>query len=258
MEKITLKNRKGQNIVGLLEKPMGEIKGTAVLQHGWGSRKESNTIQSVKKGFQEAGFQTFNFDTTNSFNESDGDYEESTLGLHWEDFEDVVKWLQEQDWFGGPLAVSGHSKGGYSVVRYAEEHPGEVGFIVSVAPVVSGKLSFEASLKRDPDLLKKWKEEGVKVSEKNANIKREHWFQMEERLQHDLLPNADRVISPTLFIVGEYDLSCPVEQIRQLYEVMGTEDKELKIITGAPHSFYKKEEQKECSGFITDWLNKRV
>ena len=121
MEKITLKNRKNQNIVGLLEKPAGEIKGTAVLQHGWGGNKEKSTIQAIKEGFHQAGFQTFNFDTTNGSGESDGDFEKSTLGLLWEDLEDVVKWSQDQDWFSKPLALSGHSKGGYAVARYVEE-----------------------------------------------------------------------------------------------------------------------------------------
>lgn len=75
--------------MGVLEKPNGETRGTCVIQHGWGSSKSSSTIQAVKNAFLEDGFQTFNFDTTNSFGESDGDYEKSTLGLHAEDFEGV-------------------------------------------------------------------------------------------------------------------------------------------------------------------------
>lgn len=35
MEKITLQSRKGQNIVGILVKPEGDIKGTCVLEHDW-------------------------------------------------------------------------------------------------------------------------------------------------------------------------------------------------------------------------------
>jgi len=240
--------------VGLLEKPEGEIKGTAVLQHGWGGNKEKPTMQAIKEGFHKAGFQTFNFDSTNSFGESDGDYEKSTLGLHWEDLEDVVRWAQEQDWFSKPLALSGHSKGGYAVVRYAEEYPNEIDYLVPVAPVVSGKLSFEASNKRDPEALRKWKEEGVKVSERDENMKRKHWFQMEERLQHDLMPNADKVMMPTLFIVGSEDESCPAGHIQQLCDVLGAEDKSLYIIEGAPHSYYEKSEQDECTKIIADWL----
>ena len=259
MQKLNLKNRKGQNIVGVLEKHEGEIKGTCVVQHGWGGNKEKPTVQAMKKGFLESGFQTFNFDATNTFGESDGDYEKSTLGLHWEDLEDVVKWVQEQEWFVGPLALTGHSKGGYAVARYAEEYPEEVSYLVPVAPVVSGKLSLKAMQEREPDVLEKWREDGVieTRSEKSEVVKRKHWFQMEERLKHDLLPAANRIIMPVLLIVGSKDGHC-FEQTEILFDNLPEGNKELKIIEGAPHSYYEKSEQDECTDAIKDWLNKQV
>ena len=258
MERITLKNRKGQNIVGLFEKPEGKIKGTAVLQHGWGGNKEKPTIQSVKRGFHDAGFQTFNFDATNTFGESDGDYEKSTLGLHWEDLEDVVKWAQKQEWFSKPLALSGHSKGGYAVARYVEEHPEEVDYLVPVGPVISGELSFAAARKRDPEALKKWEEEGVQISESNGVVKKKHWFQMEERLRHDLLPNAQNIKIPMLIIVGSEDTSCSPEHMQLLIDAVSSEDKQLHIIEGEPHSYYEKSEQDDCTQAITKWLSSRI
>lgn len=258
MEKITLQNRKGQKLVGVLENPKGEIKGTAVLQHGWGGRKDKPTIQAIKRGFHRAGFQTFNFDTTNSFGESDGDFEKSTLGLHAEDLEDVVKWVQEQAWCKKPLALSGHSKGGYAVTKYAEDHVGEVDYLIPVAPVVSGKLSFEVHNARDPEELQKWKEEGVKVREwgdKEVNV---HWFQMEERLQHDLLPNAGLVTIPTLIIVGSKDDSCTPDHMKLLVAAIGSDDKAIHVIEGAPHSYYEQSEQDDCEDAIAQWLSERA
>ena len=66
MEKLDLQNRKGLKIVGVLEKPSREIKGTCVVQNGWGGHKDKPTVQAMKNAFLEAGFQTFNFDTTHS------------------------------------------------------------------------------------------------------------------------------------------------------------------------------------------------
>jgi alpha-beta hydrolase superfamily lysophospholipase len=80
---------------------------------------------------------------------------------------------------------------------------------------------------------------------------------MEERLQHDLLPNAKKVTIPTLFIVGSEDTSCTAGHVQLLYEAIGSEDKELHIIDGAPHSYYEKSEQEECTETITDWLTKK-
>jgi len=164
MKTIEVTNRKGQRIVGDLETPLqGKIKGTCIVQHGWGGHRNKTTIQAAKNAFLETGFQTFNFDTTNSFGESDGNYEKSTLGLHWEDLEDVVQWSQKQDWFVGPLALTGHCQGGYAVARYAEEYPLQVSYLVPIAPVISGELSFEAHRTYKPEQLEKWKKEGGNV-----------------------------------------------------------------------------------------------
>lgn len=255
MNKISLKNRKGQTIIGVLEEPEGKLKGTCVVQHGWGGHKDKPTVQAIKNAFLESGFQTFNFDTTNSFGESDGEYEKSTLGLHWEDLEDVAKWTQQQEWFKGPLALAGHSKGGYAVARYAEEYPNEVGYLVPVAPVVSGKHSFEVHEKRDPEGLKKWRESGVVESlGTDGNLKRKHWFQMEERLNHDLLPNADKLVMPTLLIVGSEDESCPPDTVKILFDAIPDGSKAMKVIEGAPHSYNEKEEQDACKDAIIQWL----
>ncbi len=211
----------------------------------------------MKNAFLESGFQTFNFDATNSFNESDGDFEKSTLGLHWEDLEDVVKWAQKQDWFTGKLALTGHSKGGYAVVRYAEEYPKEVSLIVAVAPVVSGKLSFEIHRKIKPEELKEWKEKGVieTIAKDTGIVKRKHWFQMEERLNHNLIPKASKLTMPILLVVGEKDTSCPVEYMRILANALPIETKKkIAMIKNAPHSFYEKQEQEDCKNTIKYWL----
>lgn len=255
MQTLTLQNRKGQKIVGDLEKPDGEIRGTCVVQHGWGGHRNKTTVQAMKKGFLESGFQTFNFDTTNAFGESDGDYEKSTMGLHWEDLEDVVKWVQKQEWYQGPLALTGHSKGGYAVARYAEEYPEEVDYLAPISPVVSGKLSFEAHKRKKPDELEHWKKAGVKEEKsRDGHTKRQHWFQMEERLQHDLLPNAHKLTMPTLIIVGSADQSCPPEHMEVLKNEMPEGKVEIAIVKDAPHSFYKESEQEECVQYIKNWL----
>jgi alpha-beta hydrolase superfamily lysophospholipase len=256
MERLTLQNRKGLEIVGVLEKPSGEIKGTCVVQHGWGGYKDKPTVQAMKDAFLEAGFQTFNFDTTHSYGESDGDFEKSTLGSFWEDLEDVTKWVQEQGWFIGPLALTGHSKGGYAVTRYAEEHSEEVSYLVPVAPVVSGKMSYEAAKKYRPEEFEKWKRDGViERIGKEGQVKRQHWYQMEERLQHDLLPNVQKLIMPVLLIVGSRDESC-LEQTEVLYEALPDGNKFIEILEDASHSYYEKPEQEACRKAIVNWLKK--
>jgi len=259
MGKIELKNRKGQKIVGVLEKPEGKIKGTCVVQHGWGGNRNKLTVQAIKNSFLESGFQTFNFDTTNSFGESDGDFEKSTLGLFYEDLEDVVKWVQKQEWFIGPLALTGHSKGGYSILKYAEEYPEEVSYVVPIAPVVSGKLSFEKYEKNNPEELEKWKKDGFRIRVgKEGNIRKELFYQFEERLNHDLIPKAKNLTMPILIIVGSKDDSCPLEHQEILFNAIPDGNKTLEVIEGAPHSYNEVSEQEKCKSLIKEWLLKFI
>lgn len=97
-QKLKLKNRRGQNIVGVLTTPQereSPLIGTAILQHGYGGIKEHIQILTMEKSFLKNGFQVFNFDSPNSFGESDGEYKDARQGLHADDFENVTDWVKK-------------------------------------------------------------------------------------------------------------------------------------------------------------------
>lgn len=257
MEKITLQNRKSQNIIGNLVKPDVNIKGTCVLEHGWSGKKEQDHVVAIQEAFRGAGWQVFNFDATNSFNESDGDFGDSRLGLHYEDMEDVCKWVQEQDWFVGPLAVSGHSMGGYAAARYAEDYPEEVALLAPIAPVVSGKLTTESKEAREPGMIERWKNEGFLVSESSTTpglIKRAPYAVHEEWLNHDLLPNAGRLTMPVFLLTGTEDESCPPDHVQKLFEAIPHQNKAFHIIEGAPHTYRTEADLKTLRETLGHWL----
>lgn len=257
MQKLILTNRKGQKMVGILTYPDGEVRGTCVIQHGYSGFKEQIHIETIQNIFLKHGFITFNFDATNSFNESDGDFEEATLGLHYEDFKDAVEWVKQQEWFKRPLALTGHSMGGYAVARYAEDHPGDVDLIAPIAPLVSGELGFEAKERAQPGILEIWKKQGYiddPSTSAPSGFKRKPWKSMEERLNHDLLPKASRISVPTLIVVGSEDTSCPPDHVQQLFDALTVEDKEFKVIEGAPHTYKEEGELKELESILDSWL----
>lgn len=255
MEKLILQNRKNQKIVGLLEKPETEIKGTCVVQHGLARNKECPTVLAMTKAFLESGFQTFRFDSTNTFGESDGEYEKSTLGLHSEDLEDITKWVQEQKWYQGPLALTGHSNGGYAVIRYAQEYPDEISIVVPVGPVVSGRLFFEEQAKKQPELLKRWKEEGFLTEKHYGNTYKKPWTRVEEFVTHDLFPCAEKITMPILFVVGSNDAVCLPEHIRMLFDTIPKGSKTLEVIDSPSHFFTAIQEQTVLTEVIKNWLD---
>lgn len=258
MQKLTLPNRKGQKIVGVLELPKNKPVGTALIQHGYGGFKEQDHVQKMKDAFLDNGFITFNFDTTNTFGESDGEYEKATLGLHYEDFEDVANWAQGQDWFIAPLAVTGHSMGGYSAARYAEEYPDKVAFCAPIAPVVSGELSWEAHKEFAAEEFEIWKEEGmlIKPSATNPNnVKRSPWSHMEERLVHSLLPGAIKLTMPIFLYVGTQDTSIPPKHVQKLFDAIPVGKKKIVIAEGAPHTYRAENDLEHLYENMNEWIN---
>lgn len=257
MQKITLQNRQSQNIVGLLTKPQGDIKGTCIVQHGWSGKKEQAHIMAMQNAFLKNGFQTFNLDTTNSFNESDGEYSKSRLGLHYEDFEDVTKWAQQQDWFVGPLALTGHSMGGYSAARYAEDYPDEVALTAPIAPVVSGELRKAAYLKFEPNDLREWEIQGVLIKESGTTpglIKEAPYEAFIEMQNHNLLPLAHKLTMPVLLLTGSEDTSIPPEHVQRLFDAIPGDKKTFKVIAGAPHTYTSEVHLRELEDLISAWL----
>ena len=60
--------------------------------HGLSGSKDELHIKSIATTFVENGYTTVRFDTTNTFGESYGRYEDATLTTYYEDLEDVLKW----------------------------------------------------------------------------------------------------------------------------------------------------------------------
>ncbi|HEU0085458.1 MAG TPA: alpha/beta fold hydrolase [Candidatus Paceibacterota bacterium] len=261
MQKLELKNRKGQKIVGVLETPEGDSFGTCIIQHGYGGFKEQPSIQSMKTAFLHKGFQAFIFDTTNSFGESDGKFEDARLGLHAEDLEDVISWAKKQEWFKRPLALVGTSMGGYSVLSYAEKNPKEVSCCIAHAPVVSGKFLREGKEEREPGILKKWEESGWHETEsvsKPGFIRRSPWDVMVEYMNHDLLLNTNALTMPVLIIGGTKDTSVLVKHLQILFNAIPEGNKEIKVVEDLPHTPRKEKELDDLRKVIEEWIDSNL
>ncbi len=256
-EKFSIKNRHGLKIVGVVSAPENP-KGLAFTMHGLGGFKEQPHIMVLVDAFLKNGYTVVNFDTTNSFGESEGKYENATMQNYFEDLVDVISWAKKQNWFKEPFVLAGHSLGGYAVARYAEDYPKEVKAVFPFAGVVSGELSYKATEKFEPEKLKAWKETGWKEEESKSKpglIKRLPWSHMEERLKHDLTPNVSNLIMPVLFVVGENDKSCTSGNQQALYDFVPG-PKEMHVVKGAPHTFRELEHLEELKNIFNKWLEK--
>ncbi|MFT7615235.1 MAG: pimeloyl-ACP methyl ester carboxylesterase [Candidatus Woesearchaeota archaeon] len=150
-----IQNRKGLNISVDVTVNGKEV---VFIMHGLGGSKAQLQVQASAQAHQERGYTTVVFDTTNSFGESGGKYEDATLTNYYHDLQDVISWAKSQPWYQEPFSLLGHSLGGTSVVLFAEENPTLVKQLIPVAPVVSGKRNIS---KYSSEVLTEWERTGL-------------------------------------------------------------------------------------------------
>lgn len=230
----------------------------AFVMHGLGGWKEQPHLGAFVAAFLENGFTVVRFDTTNSFGESDGKYEDATTTNYYEDLEDVLSWSKKEPWYQEPFWLAGHSLGGMCTALYAKRHPHLVAGLAPISTVVSGRLSAET--KNYKPVLESWEKTGwyhstsATVPQRTKSLK---WSHMVDRFKYDLLPEAKNLTMPVLLIVGELDDSTPAVHQRILFDALPG-PKEMHIINGAPHTFIEPAHVEELKTLFDKWIQKYV
>ncbi|MBT4121651.1 alpha/beta fold hydrolase [bacterium] len=253
LEKVIIKNRKGQGIVVLLEIAPDQ-KGLAFVMHGLGGYKEQPHVEVFAKAFLDNNYSVIRFDTTNTFGESDGNYEDATISNYYEDLEDVIEWAKNQEWYQEPFCLAGHSLGGICISLYAQKYPENVKALAPISSVVSGKLSLET---KDKEHFDEWKKTGYRIKESSSKpglMKKLKWSHISDRLKYDLIPETHKLTMPVLLIVGTKDASTPLKHQQILFKAIPGDNKEIHLIEGAPHTFKEVEHLKEIREIFDNWI----
>ena len=253
MEKLFIKNRKDQKLAVIVEKTANQ-RGLAFEMHGLSGFKEQEHIQTFADAFKEKNFTVVRFDTTNTFGESDGNYEDATTTNYYEDLEDVISWAKAQPWYQEPFCLVGHSLGGICTALYAEKYPDRIKALAPISTVVSGKLSM--ATEKHKKVAEEWQRTGWRIEKGYTSIiKKLKWSHVEDRLKYDLLSEAHNLTMPVLLIVGENDDATPPEHQQILYKKLPSR-KEIHIMKNAPHSFREKEHLAEIKEIFLRWIDK--
>lgn len=255
MNKFFIKNRKGQKISIILEQAEN-AKGLVFVMHGLGGLKEQDHIATFTDAFKEKKYTAVRFDATNSFGESDGDYQDATATNYFEDLEDVIKWAKTQNWHQEPFVLVGHSLGAISTAIFSEKYPEKVKGLAPISLVVSGKLWKEV---HDEEQMKKWKKDGIwnkgESFSKPGAMKILKWEFAEDIMKYDLLNDVKKLTMPVLLIVGEKDARTPVKHQQIFYDALNCK-KELHVMAGAGHVFIEKNQLDEIKKIFSNWIEK--
>lgn len=256
MEKLFIQNRKGQKISVLLD-IVPQQKGLAFVMHGLGGFKKQPHIQTVAEAFLAHGISVVRFDTTNTYGESEGNYEDATVTNYYADLEDVILWAESQTWYEEPFFLAGHSLGGICTALYTEKFPKRVKALAPIATAVSGQLMLAAEPK---ERVAEWDKTGWKISpsvSKPGVMKKLNWKQfVADSLQYNLISQVGALTMPVLLVVGSEDYGTPPAHQQILYDALPGKNKEFHIIKGAPHTFREPGHLGELGKIVDNWLGK--
>lgn len=258
-ERSEIKNQRGLKLVIQLDTP-DNPKNLVFIEPGQSGTIDQVHIAAFAEAFLENGFRTVRFDPTNSLGESGGNLINVTYDNYVEDFEDVINWAREQDWFQQPYAVCGHSMGAQAAAWIAEQHPEEILLAAPMAPVVNYEL-YETTL--DPDEKKQWQEKGYQESTSKSKPgvpKKVGWGVVESLKKYDIVANAHKLTMPVINAVGDKDLPCPLKHQQVFMDAVASPNKKLVVIPGAQHSYRNAEsdeygnEVHEMKQALSSWL----
>ncbi len=255
MQKEIIKNRRGENIIIVIEE-VENSRGLAFVMHGLGGFKEQPNVLSMAKPFTDNNFTVVRFDATNSLGESGGKLEDATISNYFQDLEDVIKWSRSQNWYQEPFWLSGHSLGGFSVAFFTIKYPEKVKAVAPISTVVSGELFTQTEEMKK--VLELWQKTGLREWESSTQpglIKRLKYDFVEDCLKYNLLKYAHQIKCPVLLVVGDRDETTPLEHQKILFNSLATE-KEIHIIKGLKHTPREKHHLEELESIIGEWIQK--
>ena len=248
--KVTVKNRRGEDIVVLAD-VSEKNKGLAFILHGMGRNKEDPCVVAVTESFKNKGYSAVRFDSTNTFGESFGKYEDCTFTGFYQDFEDVVNWAKNQKWYQEPFVAAGHIMGASCAVLFSEKYPRKIKGLAAISMIVSGKLYFEGY---PAEFLENWKKTGFYEWTEEGVSKKIKWAFVEDALKYDYLEGIENLKFPVLFLAGEEDPESSVKN-QELFCSHIPNNAELIVIKNAPHIIKDRVHLDEIKNIFSNWIN---
>lgn len=248
MQALMLVNRDGKRMPSTLRLPEGQSKGTVILLHGLGGLRDQKLLTLMAEALTNEGYVTFAFEDSHAVRSLDARFFEATASQSIRDTEDVVAYVQAQSWYEAPLILLGHSMGGFTAVHHARMHPKDAEKLVLLAPAMSWKTMWGASL----PFLFLWfitgKQKVFSIDNNHAVLGRAwilDWF------KHDALRDARYVTSPTLIVSAGHDETVATPSEHQHFAKKFAHATQV-TIRGADHDFG--EQEQETIDTVIEWL----
>jgi pimeloyl-ACP methyl ester carboxylesterase len=250
LEKVKVKNSKGQNIAAVINRPEKQSEKLAILCPGYLDSKDYNHLAILAEELAKRDFTVVRFDPTGTW-ESEGSISDYSTTQYLKDIKSVKDYILEEGSFTFIL-LGGHSMGGRVSLLYAQIDP-------NISMVLAIMSSYKKGLGVNGD--KKWQIEGAQVNNRdipgNTNENKQYLTPvsfLRDSNKYNVLDGIGKLHVPILFIAGEKDVLCPPAIVQEIFN-KANEPKKFIIIPNIGHDYRKSlSEIKMVNNEIIDYL----
>lgn len=252
MEKLFIKNRKDQKLSVIIENKRWKS-WLIFITHWLGDNKDSLHILECAKVFLAHDFVIIRFDTSNTFWESEWNFEDATLTNYHQDLEDVINWSSKQDFYTEQFFLLGHSLWAMASVLFSKTNEEKIKSLILLSSPINYELSKSTYSEEEfKNREKKW----ALIEDWDWFIVKLKWSYMEDKKNYNLLEIANTLDIPTLIIIWEQDDVAPYEHQKLLFDKLPSKEKELHIIEWAPHTFREQTHLDQVYDILDQWIKK--
>ena len=249
MQKITFKNSRNQNLVGVLHP--GPFPTPIIMLHGFGGTKEEHgRFEEVAKSINRSGFPVFRFDFAGC---GESDSQDLSHKSEVEDLNSAIKFLRTQGY--KEFGVVGHSMGGLISLKANNE-------FVKVLVLWSSPtqpMNHFLSEKYPEEVVAKLVSEGKLTIPTPKNKFQKSFTISKKMIEESKNINQEKLFSdidyPILLIHGDEDRIVPIQQSIDAIQFV-SEESELVTLKGAYHNCFThlKEISELASTFFNTYL----
>lgn len=226
--KVSFKNKKGENLSGILE---GKGSKGVVLCHGFTGNKDEPLLKALAKGLVLAGFRVLRFDFSGN-GESEGRFENSHHEKERDDLLCAVEFLRKKGCES--IGLVGHSMGGEVALLSSNDAKARAVATLST-PIY---LSAEILMRFAAD----WA--GKRLSDEFLEVV----------ARTDLIKAAGEIRAPLLVVHGKKDTVVDVKEANELYS--NANGPKSKVLVESNHNLLK-ERSKVVDGVVL-WMRKHL
>ncbi len=247
-QKVTFRNKKGQELTGRLEFPVVQYPHNyVVFAHCFTCTKNLKAIKNIVQAMTGHGFAVLRFDFT-GLGESMGEFSDTNFSGNTEDLVSAADYLKEH--YKAPSMLIGHSLGGAAVLIAAAEIPSIKAVVTIGAP--SDPVHVKNLIKSSIAEIEAEGKATVNIGGQSFTIKKQFLDDLES---NSLRKTVKQLRMPILIMHSPQDSTVGIKNAEEIYKT-AHHPKSFVSLDGADHLLSESKDSRYVGNLIAGWAER--